>query len=367
MTENHLYQQIAEALRQQIMRGDLQPGDKLPSVREMRTRWNCTIGTVQHAYRELARHGLITSRPGQGTRVAGQLPIRSAEPLRRAVLVNKAEAFLLEMVSAGYSHIEIQRAFQQAQERWQTGPRKAVAAGQSSGKLRFAGSHDVAFGWLAAQFSQRWPDVEVDYNYCGSLGGLIALAAGEADVAGSHLWDEDSDNYNIPFVRRLLPGKRMVLVTLAHRRLGLIVASGNPLGINNLADLTGSEIRCVNRQPGSGTRVWLDATLRRMNLDPVAIQGYDREELTHLEVARLIAEDKVDVGLGLEAAALDYGLDFIFLTRERYDLVIPAEKSEQESVVRLLEWLRQPETIEGIKALGGYGVEDSGDIQWVEG
>jgi molybdate-binding protein/DNA-binding transcriptional regulator YhcF (GntR family) len=367
MAETHLYQQIAEALRQQIMRGDLQPGDKLPSVREMHTRWNCTIGTVQHAYRELGRHGLITSRPGQGTRVASQLPIRSAEPLRRAVLVNKAEAFLLEMITTGYSHSEVQRAFQQAQERWQTVPRQAAAAGESSEKLRFAGSHDVAFGWLAAQYTLRWPGVEVEHNYCGSLGGLIALAAGEADVAGSHLWDEESDNYNIQFVRRLLPGRRVLLVTLAHRRLGLIVASGNPLAIAGLADLTRPGIRIVNRQPGSGTRVWLDATLSRLQIDPAGIQGYGREVLTHSEVARQIAEDKVDVGFGLEAAALDYGLDFIFLTRERYDLVIPAEKSEQETVVQFLAWLRKPEMIEGIKALGGYEVEDSGNIQWVEG
>ena len=104
-----------------------------------------------------------------------------------------------------------------------------------------------------------------------------------------------------------------------------------------------------------------------MQIDPAGIQGYGREVLTHSEVARQIAEDKVDVGFGLEAAALDYGLDFIFLTRERYDLVIPAEKSEQETVVQFLAWLRKPEMIEGIKALGGYEVEDSGNIQWVEG
>ena len=367
MTETHLYQQIAETLRQQIMRSDLLPGDKLPSVREMRTRWHCTIGTVQHAYRELARHGLITSRPGQGTRVAGQLPIQSAEPLRRAVLVNKAEAFLLEMIAAGYTHPEVERAFQQAQERWQTAPRQTLATSELSKGLQFAGSHDVAFGWMAAQFTRHYPGVEVEHNYCGSLGGLIALAAGEADVAGSHLWDEDSDSYNIPFVRRLLPGRSTALVTLAHRRLGLIVASGNIKGIETLVDLTRPGIRFVNRQPGSGTRVWLDAMLRRLQIDPSAILGYDREELTHSEVARQIAEDKVDVGLGLEAAASDYGLEFIFLTRERYDLVIPAEKIEQEPVVRLLEWLSRPETAAGINALGGYELENSGQMQWVEG
>jgi molybdate-binding protein/DNA-binding transcriptional regulator YhcF (GntR family) len=367
MADTHLYQQIAEALRQQIMQGDLQPGDKLPPVREMRTRWNCTIGTVQHAYRELARQGLITSRPGQGTRVAGQLPIKTSEPMRRAVLVNKAEAFLLEMIAAGYSHSEVERAVQQAQERWQTAPRPAAATDKSDRVLRFAGSHDVAFGWMAVQFTRHYPDLELLHNYCGSLGGLIALAAGEADLAGSHLWDEDSDNYNIPFVRRLLPGRRAALITLAHRRLGLIVSSGNPHGIKTLVDLSRPGIRFVNRQPGSGTRVWLDAALRPLQIDPSGIQGYDREELTHSEVARQIAEDKVDVGLGLEAAALDYGLDFIFLTRERYDLVILAEQIELEPIVRLLDWLRRPETIEGINALGGYEVENSGDIQWVEG
>ena len=132
--------------------------------------------------------------------------------------------------------------------------------------------------------------------------GLIALAEGKADLAGCHLWDAESDTYNIPFVHRLLPGKDVTIVTLAHRRQGLIVAPGNPHNIHDLADLTRPGIRFVNRQSGSGTRVWLDAMFSRQGIDPKKIDGYEDERMTHSDVARTVAEGSADVGLGLETA-----------------------------------------------------------------
>jgi len=202
-------------------------------------------------------------------------------------------------------------------------------------------------------------------GFSGSLGGLIALAEGQADLAGCHLWDQESDSYNEPFVRRLLPSRRVALVTLAQRRLGLIVQTGNPLGIRNLVDLARPELRFANRQSGSGTRVWLDTALGQEGIPASSVHGYEYELLTHSEVALAVAEGRADVGLGLETAALLFGLDYLHLTLERYDLVIPAENMETTCVKRLVEWLQSSAARRAIQALGGYETGETGEIRWV--
>jgi putative molybdopterin biosynthesis protein len=363
MDEPHLYKQIAENFRQEILTGQLRPGDRLPSVREVSEDWNCTVGTVQHAYRELARQGLVTSRAGQGTKVVEGAPILDETPLRRAMLVHRAEAFLLEVLTAGYSVDEVERAVRQALDRWRLPEKETVI--QEGKTLRFAGSHDLAITWLASHFPEISPGYTLQLNFSGSLGGLIALAEGKADLAGSHLWDEESDSYNVPFVRRLFPGKRVALVNLAHRRLGLIVPTGNPAKITGLVDLVRKGLRFVNRQPGSGTRVWLDASLRKVNVKADEIQGYDLEKMTHSAVAQVVAEGQADVGFGLEAAALSFGLDFVFLTHDRYDLVMLAAAMNQTPVQACLRWLRDPQTHRIIEKLGGYDAKDSGQVEWV--
>jgi putative molybdopterin biosynthesis protein len=231
--------------------------------------------------------------------------------------------------------------------------------------LRFAGSHDLAITWLASHFPEIAPGYSLQLNFTGSLGGLIALAEGRVELAGSHLWDEESNVYNAPFIRRLLPGKRVALVNLAHRRLGLIVPAGNPGKITGLADLARPGLRFVNRQPGSGTRVWLDASLRKLNVETEEIQGYDREKMTHSAVAQAIAEGQADVAIGLEAAALSFGLEFIFLAHERYDLVILPTVLEQIPVKAFLEWLRSPQACQTIEKIGGYDARETGKIEWV--
>jgi len=365
MSKTFLYHQIAEAIRAEILQQTLTPGDRLPSVREMATRWNCTIGTVQRAYEELTRQGLIVPRPGQGTHVAdvADLLVQESIPLRRAALVNRAEAFLLEMLTAGHTQAEVELAMRMALDRWRILSREAATWPQDS--LQFVGSHDPAVTLITAHFNKVDPDHVPHLTFAGSLAGLIALAEGEADLAGTHLWDEESDSYNAPFVRRLLPGRKVALLTLAHRYLGLIVSPSNPLAITGLTDLTRSGVRFVNRQPGAGTRVWLDAHLRRLGLSPDQIVGYDTEAQTHSEVARTIAEDQADVGLAVQAAALAYGLDFLPLTTERYDLVVPAEVWERVPLQALARWLATPEARKGIEALGGYDVSETGQVKWL--
>ncbi len=365
MDKSPLYLQIADAVRQELLAGTLRPGDLLPTVREMAERWRCTPGTVQQAYKELARLGLAISRAGQGTRIGAALPPPDPGqgPLRHAALVHQAEAFLLEVLAAGHTPGEAEAAFRAALDRWRAMADTPSAAPAST--LRFAGSHDPAVSWLAARFPEICAGCALEVAFTGSLGGLIALAEGKADLAGSHLWDAESGAYNAPFVRRLLPGRRVALLTLARRRLGLLVPPGNPAALVDLADLTRPGLRMVNRARGTGTRVWLDARLARRGIVPHAISGYEQEASTHAEVASAVAEGRADAGLAVEAAALAYGLGFVLLTTEPYDLVIPAETWEKPPVQALADWLATAEARNAITLLGGYETEETGQVTWV--
>lgn len=364
MEEAYLYHQIAESIRQDILEGRLKPGDRLPSVRQMMKLWDCTPGTAQRAYQELARQGLVVSRPGKGTHVAGAgLPVQSQAPLRMAALVNRSEAFLLEMLTAGYNILEIQQSLVLALDRWRV--LKTHPAAPPADTIHFSGSHDLAVAWLADHFDHIHPYSRLEVTFSGSLGGLMALAEGKAHLAGCHLWDEESDSYNLPFVRRLLPGRPAVLITLVHRCLGLILPPGNPQNISGLGDLPRPGVRFVNRQTGSGTRVWLDANLARLKIDVAQIQGYTDERQTHSDVARAIAEGEAAAGLGLKQSAMAYSLDFILLARERYDLVFMAENADRPVFKALREWLASAEAKAAFSALGGYEVEDTGRVQQV--
>jgi putative molybdopterin biosynthesis protein len=296
--------------------------------------------------------------------VISALPAHDETPLRRAALVHQAESFLLEMLTAGYMPDEIEGALRLALDRWRALQRQPEQPLRQT--VRFAGSHDPAIALIASRFGDIAPGYTLRLSFTGSLGGLIALAECGADLAGSHLWDEESDTYNAPFVRRLLPGQRVALLTLAHRRLGLILPPGNPAGVEGLDDLTRLGLRFANRQPGAGTRVWLDAQLHRRGVNPGGIAGYGDELPTHSEVARVVAEGQADVGLGIETAALAFGLSFVPLQRERYDLVVPADSWERAPVRVLRSWLGTPPARALIGELGGYDTEATGRVGWVE-
>lgn len=364
MDDVYLYQKIVAAIRQDVFTGRLRPGERLPTVRQSATAWGCTIGTVQRAYAELSRQGLVVSRSGQGTHVVDHPPDQDETPLRRALLVHRAEAFLLETLTAGYTPAEVENALRLALDQWRVISISPQPAEQ--GVLSFAGSHDLALTWLAAHFPEIVPRFTLQLGFTGSLGGLIALQQGRADLAGCHLWDEATESYNVAFVRRLLPGQRVAMLTLAYRRLGLILSAGNPLDIHALNDLVRPGLRFANRQPGSGTRVWLDTALHRLGIDPTSIRGYDQPHLTHSEVARAVAEERADAGLGLQTAALAFGLDFIPLVLEPYDLIIPADNLNLPSIQRLRSWLSSAEARQALSDLGGYETEHTGELQWVE-
>jgi len=364
MKKTAIYQQIADSIHRDILYGALKPGDRLPSVRAMAAKWHCTPGTVQRAYRELTRQGLVISRPGQGTHVLAALELAEQTPLRRAALIHKAEEFLLEALTTGHTPSEIEQSVRMALDRWRTLAQEPEPTPERT--LRFVGSHDPAVALIAARFPNITGSHSLDVSFAGSIGGLVALAQRSADLAGSHLWDEEHDTYNEALVRRLFGGLRVALLTLAHRRLGLITQPGNPLNIRSLKDLTRPGTRFVNRQHGAGTRVWLDAHLRRKHVSPDQIKGYEIETPTHSEVARLVAEGEADVGLGVEAAALAYGLDFVLLTSERYDLIMHEDVYKSPPMQALAEWIRSREGKQAIAGLGGYDIGETGQVVWID-
>ncbi|HEX8967619.1 MAG TPA: molybdopterin biosynthesis protein, partial [Chloroflexota bacterium] len=182
------------------------------------------------------------------------------------------------------------------------------------------GSHDLALDLLSTALARRTPGASLASANVGSLGGLLALARGEAHLAGSHLLDERTGTYNISFIQRHLAERKIVLVHLTGRVQGLIVPRGNPRGITSLVDLAHPDVRFVNRQRGSGTRVLLDYELRKLGLEAGQIRGYEREQYTHLAVGADVASGAADVGLGILAAARALELDFVPLFNEQYQL-----------------------------------------------
>jgi len=215
---------------------------------------------------------------------------------------------------------------------------------------------------LAAAIARVRPGISLSSSNVGSLGGLIALQRGEAHLAGSHLLDEETGEYNLSYVERYLPDRAVVIMNLVYREQGLIVPPGNPKGIQRLEDLARADVQFVNRQKGAGTRVLLDYQLRQLGLDLAQVRGYEREEYTHLGVAAAVMSGSADVGLGILAAARALHADFIPLLKERYDLVIPREQYESELLAPLLAIIRGDEFRREVEALGGYDASEMGRV-----
>jgi putative molybdopterin biosynthesis protein len=227
--------------------------------------------------------------------------------------------------------------------------------------LMVLGSDDFALQILASDLNAGPWDFEVVPSAIGSLDGLIALRQGLADIAGCHLFDAEADEYNTPFLRHLFPDRAVEMVTLAHREQGLMAAPDGRLSVADVNDLVGTGIRFANRNPGSGTRVWLDARLRKSGIRTQEIVGYDLELHTHTEVAAAVASGDADAGLGVRAAAESFGLRFTPLFTERYDLVFAAERAEDEPFARLRDRLDTREFRSQVGRLGGYDSGHTGE------
>ena len=227
------------------------------------------------------------------------------------------------------------------------------------------GSHDITIDLIGDEMRRKGHNIRISSGNVGSLGGLMALRKGTCHLAGSHLLDTETGEYNISYIKRYLKGLMVSVFHLALRDQGLILAKGNPKGIKGLEDLARKEITFVNRQAGSGTRVLFDFRLGKLSIRPESIKGYDHEEFTHMAVAVDVLSGAADCGVGIYAAARALDLDFIPLEKEQYDLIIPSSMIENPQMGLLLETIRSQEFKDRVMALGGYDPSKSGEF-WRE-
>jgi len=228
---------------------------------------------------------------------------------------------------------------------------------QTSGRpvIVFSGSHDLAVERLAAELA---PYVDVLTLPVGSLNGLANLRLGLGHLAGCHLFDPQGE-YNLSFVRALFPDRPVHLITLAHRVQGLMLAAGNPKRIRGLSDLARPDVTFLNRNAGSGTRLWFDHQLKALSLTPSAIHGYNSTASTHTACAQSIASGEADAALGLQAAAAAHNLAFVPLFHERYDLVVPHD--QLEAVGPLMDRLNDGTFRRWAESLTGYEMAHAGE------
>jgi len=224
------------------------------------------------------------------------------------------------------------------------------------------GSHDLVLDLAASALRATDPLITLASSNVGSLGGLVAVRDGLCHLAGSHLLDPATGEYTLPYLDRVFgrAAGDVAVIRLVHREQGLLVAPGNPLGLGGVEDLAKAGVRYVNRQRGAGTRVLLDHLLAWLDLAPDSIAGYSREEPTHLAVAAAVAAGRADAGLGIMAAAAPFGLDFVPVAREPYDLVVAPGALDGPQLAPLWALLADPGFRASVEALGGYSAQEMG-------
>lgn len=231
-----------------------------------------------------------------------------------------------------------------------------------NGSIHIAGSHDFLIEHLIKYVSRQADFLSIHPSYIGSLEGLLMLYRGNCDVAAIHLLDPSSGEYNLPFIRLFFVHEPLTVMRLASREQGLIVAKGNPKGINTFHDLTHRDVTFVNRQKGSGTRFLLDSCLAQEKISPSSIKGYENEEWNHLSTASYISRGIADAALGIRTAADQLGLDFIPVKDEQFDLVFRWTSKNEAALQHLLDLIQLTSFKDSVKELGGYDTTDFGKI-----
>lgn len=225
------------------------------------------------------------------------------------------------------------------------------------------GSHDLTLDLLHDYLKKSLPSFSIASTHVGSLGGIMAIKSNMTHIAGSHLLDPATGEYNTSYIKQYLPNTDIALITLAHRQQGFMVPQNNPKNIKGVTDLVRDDITFINRQAGSGTRVLLDHELKKAGLQGSQVKGYDNEEYTHMSVAVTVLSGKADTGLGILAAARALELDFIPVTEERYDLIIPNKNIKMPSMQQLLAIINSDSFKKAVEKMGGYSTKETGIIQ----
>jgi molybdate-binding protein/DNA-binding transcriptional regulator YhcF (GntR family) len=367
-----LYKQIMEQIKQHIANYQLKPGQRVPTVRDLAHTLGINPATVARAYQELEQEGILGASRRRGTIVMGETDSPQRQPLRQSRLAGIVNNLILETLSQGYTPEELEAAFSLQLARWRfqrESPGVNASIDNPANKqktIHIVGSSDMALELLVSRLKYSNPDISVQITPAGSLGGLLAIQEGTADMAGIHLLDEETGEYNYPYIKHTLQGIEVAVVHLADRVQGFMIAKGNPKNFAGLEDLSRPDISFVNRQKGSGTRVWLDYKLREMGILPHNIKGYNRELDTHIAVAMSIVRGEADVALGIQAAANSCNLDFIAATKERFDLVIPLSKYNSPLFAPILTIIQSDEFKKVVNEMGGYDTSQTGDIAYVK-
>jgi len=366
-SKDSLHIQIVAQVRNLIATEKLKPGDHLPPVRQLAGFLNVNQNTILRAYLLLEQEKIVVARKRGGTVVTARTDDPNIQLERRRRLSDMVGNDILKALSMGYSPEDIEADFYLQLARWRQERQAAAGTPEKTPEnaidkdtIRIVGSHDMALNILVDLAKRGNDKLKIQVTHAGSLGGLIALQEERAHLAGIHLLDEETGEYNYPYVKRVLPGREVAIVHLAYRIQGLMFARGNPKHIKGIADLKRPDITFVNRQQGAGTRVLLDIHLRQLGINPKDIKGYERQMDTHLAVGLNIAHGEADVTLGIEAAARSCNIDFLPLFRERYDLVIPLANYRSELLAPLLRAVISDEFKAVVNKAGGYDTSQTG-------
>jgi putative molybdopterin biosynthesis protein len=245
-------------------------------------------------------------------------------------------------------------------------PSSIVGSTPQAGNSRniIISGQDVSLDMLANHLERQGKSFRPLRSYVGSITSLLAMYTGEADIVSTHLFDGDTNEYNIPYIRRILSGHRFVVVNLVSRWAGFYVQAGNPKQITSWKDLRKSGVRMVNREKGSGARTLIEEQFRLNGITGSDVAGFDREEANHLAVAVVVARKEADVGIGIEKAAYLVGVEFIPQTRERYDLVMLKSKENEPLIDLVIKTLRSASFLSELEAIGGYELTHTGQIMY---
>jgi molybdate-binding protein/DNA-binding transcriptional regulator YhcF (GntR family) len=367
-----LYQQIAEQLKRLVAQERLKPGDHLPTIRQMANFLKVNQNTVLKAFLELAQEKIIVTRRRCGTVISNDANDSSIAVARQRRLADIIGDDIMKVLSLGYSPEEAEATFYLQLARWREERQNTAEkleekpkASVNRNTITIVGSHDLALNTLVDLLKKHNNKIEVKVTHAGSLGGLIALQEDRAHLAGIHLLDEETGEYNYPYIKRILPGREVAVVHLVYRIQGLMFPHGNPKQVKGIADLARPDITFVNRQKGAGTRVLLDIQLHQLGIPASKIRGYEREMDTHLAVGLSIARGEADVALGIEAAARSCNLDFMPLFRERYDLVMPRANYRSKLLAPLLNMVIGDEFRTVVDKAGGYDTAQTGTVTYL--
>lgn len=306
---------------------------------------------------------LLLTQPYTISQLGEKLGKHPAQIRNHIVRLQKAGMIVLSTINQVQNYIEI---YYQATAHAFFVNMAVLPESSRAGTIVVLGSDDLALDLLASQINDEQQNPELFILPVGSMDGLIYLREHYCHMAGCHLIDMESGEYNIPYVQHIFPDETMVLVTLAYRLQGLMVRKGNPDQVHTLLDIVDKKITFINRKRGSGTRLWLDKQLRLLGIKTSILNGYQQEVSTDLDVAYAVNDCKADVGLGVLAAARQADLDFIPLFNERFDLVMTDEVYQSDLLRPVIDHLHSEEFKQMVDELEGYSTVHTGEVIKIE-